>query len=362
MFENNNRINAQEAMFFLIAAMIEVGSLIDARLLAQEVGPDVWLAYLTGYVFALPGILAMAALSRRFYKHGFVQYSRIITGPAIGCVLSLALAVYWLIVSARALRGMCEVIELTLLDKTPMEVIALSFMAVAIYIARYGIEPLSRMAVLIGISILPLILLMFAPVIPKVKLDNMLPFMAEGPIPILKAGAKGIADWEEMSLLFIIVPFLNKPKTIVKEALYASAIVAFIAIFMLSLTIGVMGANRAKASIVPSVSALSAAEYPGMFIERLPTIFIGLWLMMVLPTIAGLLWAAALVLSQMLGFTEYKPLIMPLVPIIYIISLIPQNIIEMSEYFQFLTPYGIGILFIMPIILYAIAAIRGIKD
>ncbi|AEE96897.1 GerAB/ArcD/ProY family transporter [Mahella australiensis] len=362
MFKNNDRINEQEAMFFLVATMIEIGSLIDARLLAQESGPDAWLAYLTGYAFVLPGILAMGALSKRFYKHGFVEYSCIIMGAWIGLVLSMILAAYWLLVSARALRGMCEITKLTLLDKTPTEVIAFSFLVAAIYIARYGIEPLSRMSMLLGISVLPLILLLFAFVIPNVKLDNLLPFMAEGPIPILKAGVKGIADWEEMSLLFIIVPFLSKPRAIGKEALYASVIVAFIGIFMIFLTIGTIGENGAKTSIVPSVSALSAAEYPGMFIERLPTIFIGLWLMMVLPTIAGLLWAAALVLSQMLGFTEYKPLIMPLVPIIYTISLIPQNIIEANKFFRFLIPYGIGILFIMPIILYTIAVIRRIKD
>ncbi|MDI3508764.1 MAG: spore germination protein [Clostridiales bacterium] len=362
MFKNNDRINAQEAVFFLVATMIEIGSLIDARLLAQESGTDSWLAYLTGYAFALPGILAMAALSRRFYKHGFVQYSRIIVGSWIGGVLSIILAAYWLLVSARTLRYECEITKLTLLDKTPTEVVAFSFLIAAIYIARYGIEPLSRMSLLLGISVLPLILLLFAVVIPKAKLDNLLPFMAGGPIPILKAGVKGIADWEEMSLLFIIVPFLNKPKDVSKGALYASIVVAFIGIFIITLTISAIGANGAKTSIVPSVSALSAAEYPGMFIERLPTIFIGLWLMMVLPTIAGLLWAAALVLSQMLGFTEYKPLIMPLVPIIYIISLIPQNIIGVDKFFRFLIPYGIGILFIIPIILYTLATIKGVKD
>lgn len=362
MFENNDRIDAREAFFFILAAMIEVGTLTDARFLAKEVGADAWLAFPVGYLFALPGIIIMSKLSQRFYKHGFVQYTRFITGPVIGWMLSAALVVYWILACARVLRYFSEITKLTLLDRTPTEVIAFSFLAVTVYIARYGIEPLSRASILLCISVLPAIMIIFATTIPKVKFDNFLPFMTKGPLPLLEVGLKEIGDWEEMSFLLILAPFVYKPKSMTKVAVYSATGVLIFVTYIIFLTIGVIGQEESKVVFMPTISALSGVEFPGTFIERLSSLFVGLWIMIAFPTIASLLWATALVLSQMFGLTEYKPFVMPLVPIIYMISLIPQNTVEIQSIRVFLTLYGIAVLLVIPLVLYIIAVIRKLRD
>lgn len=362
MFENNDRINTREAFFFIIAVMIEIGTLTGERMLVREVGTDAWLAFSLGYLFTLPAIFIMVKLGQRFYKHGFGEYSRIIAGRVVGWILSAALVIYWLFVSSRVLRGLSDIVRMTLLDRTPVEVIMFSFLIVAIYISWYGIEPLSRVSVLLVITVIPTIVVIFLTTFGQVKIDNLLPFLAQGPLPVLKSGLKEIGDWEEMSFFLIMIPFMNRHEKAIKVALYSSFAVWAFVLFIMVLSIGVLGADFTKLLVAPPITALETITFPGMFIERLGVIFSGLWIMLAFPTLCSLLFAMALVLSQMFDIRKHKHFIIPLAPIVYIISLIPQNTVEVDEFFRFLTPFGIVVLLFIPLLLYIIALIRGIKD
>jgi len=362
MFRDNDKVSAREATFFIIASLIEVGTLNFSRIATREVGSDAWLALIFSNLFVLPAIFIMVKLGQRFYRHGFGEYSRIIAGTAIGWILSAALVVYWLFVSARVLRAVSNVIMLTLLDKTPMEVIGFSFLLVAAYLCWYGIEPLCRISVLICIVVMPTIIIMCLSVINEFKIDNLLPFLTEGPLPVLKFGFKEIGELTEMTFFLFLIPFIDKSGKAMKVALCALLIAFLFIFFVLVLTIGVMGVDIVKFQLLPPITLLESAEFIGIFIERLGVVFTGLWIIMIFPTICGLMFAAALVLSQMFGFKSHRPFIIPLVPLIYIISAIPKGMVETQDFFEFLIPYGIVMLLFVPLLLYIIAIVRGVKD
>jgi uncharacterized membrane protein len=60
--------------------------------------------------------------------------------------------------------------------------------------------------------------------------------------------------------------------------------------------------------------------------------------------------------------TKAAHFIIPLVIVVYIISAIPKNNIEVEKFFEFLTPLGITVLVFISLFLYIIALIRGVKD
>lgn len=361
MFADDDKITARETFFFIVASMIEVGTLTGAKRLAGEVGPDLWLAHTLGYLFALPGIFIIVKLSQRFPRHGFGEYSRIIAGPALGWILSAILVAYWLFVSGRVLRSISDLVRGTLLDRTPFGVIVLSYLAAATYISWYGIEPLARLSILLMISVVPAIVILFLAALPLVRPEHFLPFLAQGPWPVLKSGIKQIADWEEMSLFFILIPFMNRPEKAAKAAFFGSFVVWVFVLYVMSLSVGVTGSDFAKTLLAPPIAALDASEIPGAFIERLGVTFTGLWVAIAFPTIASLLLAMAVVVSQMFGLKDHRLLILPLAGLTSVVALLPLNTVELATFFEFLTPFGIVVLLAIPLLLYVTAIIRGVK-
>lgn len=148
MFRENDKVNTREVVFFILASIIEAGTLVSARVYEKEVGPDAWLAQIAKYLLWLIPTFIIVKLGQRFYRHGFVEYSGRIVGRAIGWIFSASMVVYWLFVSAKLLYIFSSTVKLSLLDKTPRVVIVLPILLLAIYIGWYGFEPLCRLSLL----------------------------------------------------------------------------------------------------------------------------------------------------------------------------------------------------------------------
>ena len=362
MFRDNDKINTEETTFFIIASTIEVGTLTVSGNLAKEVGPDAWLAFLIGNLFTLIAIFIIVKLAQRFYKHGFAEFSRIIAGPVIGWILSAVLVVYWIAVSARVMRASTDLVRTTLLDRTPIWVIAFSIMLIAVYLCWNGLEPLCRVSLTTVVVILPLITLITLSLLSEVKIDNFLPFLAEGPQKVLKSAIMQLGDIEEMTFMLFLVPFMKKPEKAMKAALFGLYIPVFLAFFSIVTQIGILGVELTKIYLSPGVAVLEELQLPGAFVERLGVAYSGLWIILVFPTICGLLYAIVLTLSQMFGTKSHRPFIIPVVILTYIISIIPGNTLEFEKFFMFLEPYGLIVSFVIPLLLYITAVIRGVKD
>jgi spore germination protein len=362
MFNDNDKISTRETAIFTFSSLIEVGTLMAVRILGQHAGPDAWLSFCLAYVFSLPGIFILIRLGQRFYRHGFVEYSRIIVGTVIGWILSAILVAYWVFLSARILRVAIGVIKMSLLDRTPAGVIAFGFLLLTVYLCWHGIEPLCRMSMLIVISIIPATLILSLAVFGKLKIDNFLPFMAEGPLPVLKAAIIGMGYFGELTFFFFLVPFMKRPERAAKAAFSGSFAMLLYKLYIIILTMGVLGADLVNLRMVPVLTVAEVAEFPGIFVERLSVVFTGLWIILVFPTTCGLLYASATTLSQMFGRKNHRLFLILLVPLIYFISNIPQNTLQAENFFKFLMPYGIVMLTVLPLLLYIIAIIRDVKD
>jgi spore germination protein len=362
MFKDNDKVSNREAVFFIISSIIEVGTLSMARTLSNEVGTDAWIAYSLGFIFVLPGILITIRLGQRFYKHTFAEYSRIIAGPVIGWIFSSLLVIYWLFVCARSLRGISSVVDETLLDKTPVLVIDFAYLLVAAYICWYGIEPICRASMLITIVIVPSIFIMYLSILNQFRLDNFLPVLANGPLPVLIAGLKFTGEVETLTFFTFLIPFINRPKKALRAILCGYPVVFIMGILAVSLPIGILGARLSETQLFPLLTVMESAEFPGIFIERLGTLFSCLWIIIAFTTVCGTIFAMSLILSQMFGLKSHRYFIFPLILTVYFISTIPENPAHVERVFGFLVPYGIVMLTVLPLLLYIIAIIRGLKD
>lgn len=358
---NNNKISANQVTFLLIASIIEIGTLVGLRYFIKDVGPDMWIVNLIAYIFSIPIIIVMIKLSLRFPTYGFGEYSRIITGRVIGLLLSIIVVGYWILLNGRLLTLLALIVKFSMLERTPSYVVIIPYLIISAYMAWFGLESICRLCTLIVITIIPLIVLMSLTTLVNFQPNNLLPFLGNGLILVLKSGFKGISDLEELSYLLFLIPFMNNPQKAYKATLNASVVTWSLSIVGI-IPLGVLGVETAKHYLMIPFVAIDSVQLSNIFIERLGTVFVGLWIIIAFPTVCSLLYASSLVLSQAFKVSSYKHFIIPVTILLIIISLLPESIMQADKFYKIMSNYGIIVLVVIPVLLYITSLIKKIKE
>ncbi|APC08130.1 GerAB/ArcD/ProY family transporter [Neomoorella thermoacetica] len=352
------RIGTNEATFLIVAAMIEVGTLKGARNIVEKVGVDTWLVSPLETIFSLGAIYLLTRLVMKFPDLDLVGFSRRLVGKWLAWLLGLIVLVYWVGLTAEVGRVTADTIKSSLLSHTPDAVVLSSYLLVAAYLAGKGLEPLARASIIIVIFTLPITLLLFALVIPRIHLDNFLPILPHGPWPVIKLALWRISNAEEMSLFLILVPFLKDPRQAWRAASYGFLTVMAVVITIITTCQGVLGVDQLKYTLIPGLTVTQLAEFAGAFIERISLIFISVWIILVFPTASALLWASSYLLGRLLNLKDYKMLAFYQLPVVYYLAWRPGNSFEVKRFFFFLQPLGLVVLVGIPSLLYLVALFR----
>jgi spore germination protein len=101
---------------------------------------------------------------------------------------------------------------------------------------------------------------------------------------------------------------------------------------------------------------------PGGFIERVESLFFTIWIMTIFNTCT--IWFDLTITALRSVFTRLSKFawILILSPIIYLIAMQPQNQVEFLTFGDRLSYFGVVIAYVIPLLLLAIAKLRGVKE
>ena len=104
-------------------------------------------------------------------------------------------------------------------------------------------------------------------------------------------------------------------------------------------------------------------DLPGYFLENLDGIVMAAWVMVVYGTMGPFLHSSGVILSNILNTREHESLIFPIIPIIYIFAIYPENLVQveniLGKVFNYLSLVAI---FIIPAILFILAIIKKRRE
>jgi spore germination protein len=361
MLTNNDRINNLGIFFLTVAILIETGVLAAPRTLTEEVRSDAWLAVIFILFAALTSCFFIVRLSQLFPGEHFTTYIGKIIGKTPGILLSVGFILYWLLNGGRIIRTFTDIIKTTLLFRTPIEVIILTFLLISAYLARGGIEPMVRFSTIAVIASVPTGAILVAATFKDWNLSNLLPIFDKGFVPVLSSGLRQLGLIEGLESLLFLIPFARKPGKSLPYC-FAGVLVVHLLLFLITLTSLLdFGTTETMRLTYPGISLIQSVEIPGRFLERLGSIYVTIWILILFPTIVFFLYLPSLTLSQVCKKSEYRPFVLLLLPIIYLVAMLPANTIQLFEFSKDLTLMNLGFLGIIPPSLYAIARIRGYK-
>ncbi|MGO4544728.1 spore germination protein [Paenibacillus sp. 2TAB23] len=321
-----DRITTVQAAVIVSNFLLGSGILTLPRASAEVVGtPDVWLSVLLGGFVAIGAGILMAVLSKWHKGKTVFQYNQTLLGKWIGGTIGLAFVIYFFMTSAYQVRALSEVTQLFLLEGTPSWAIVMVFMWVSLYLMFGGINPIARLFELILPVTIVIYLLVMLMSLKLFDYDHLRPFLGQGIWPVLDGVRSTALSFLGVEIILVITAFMSNPNKSVKAVVIGTSIPLVIYMFTVIIVIGGLSLDGVLSRTWPTLDLIRSYEYTGLIFERFESLLLVIWIMQIYSTFTITYYASALGFSQIFHF-DVKTCLYGLLPIVFTLSTLPQNI------------------------------------
>lgn len=359
MIKNNDVISPYQIGMLVIMTLIGAGIFSLPRTLAETAGSNSIAVVFVGGAIALVTMYIIIALNCRFPGKTLPDYCNETIGVIPGKILTSIYAFYFVLFIGFETRVISEIVKLFLLTETPTEIIILCMILTSTYAVRGGVECIGRtMELFFPLLFIPFILILL-PGLTDVDFSNLLPIFYGLQKKLVKAVPGMALSFAGYEVLLFYIGFMKEPKKAYKYATAGIIFVTAIYAIVTALCISKFGIELTKKLVWPVLGFVRSINLPGLFIERLDGVMLGIWIIAVYSTIVILYFSLTYSLSKIFGTKEQKQYALLMAPAIYFTALMPQNLGQILKMPIFTNQYlGNALKFIIPILLITIAKIR----
>ncbi len=339
MDRNNDMIASNQLFSILANVIIGVGILSLPRTLAEKAGPDSLIVLAIGSLMFLVIALLIQRLVIKFPRNTIIEITNSIFFKPLGFLVGLGYFVYTFTLVVLEVRAFGEITKNFLLLSTPIEVIMITFLITAVYLVRSGIESIARLSVIIlPLSIFPAILAAMV-AIPDLDFTYFLPVLRTSWLDMMKTLPNVFFSFLGFEFIVFIGFFVADTKNIKKTTIRTVAFVSIVYFIFTAITIARFGVEESQNLIWPVVALFKSVDIPGTLLENIEVVIIATWLLSIFMTIAISYFGATFLLSRLIKSKEQNYFAIALLPLIYFLALVPENIVEVSEFMDNFTNY-----------------------
>lgn len=342
--ESRSTLSPVQFAFLLAIMGTGAGPLLAPQLVVPVAEQHAWVSILLGGGLFFLISLLIIRLGDLYPGETMVEYLPQIWGRPVALAILAVFVIIIFMQSALRVQNFAREIDFFMFDRTPLEVIILSFIAVCVYGAVQDLGTLIRITfwmfflslpLLVGIVILSLInihLINFYPIWPA-KLGGVL----EG-VPILWSVYWGY------EMLFIILPMINRATTSLPLAVGGAFLFkAFVMLLAFVATVGSLTVEGVKNTAFPTLIAVRNIELPGTFVERLDNYLLLSWIPIGYITMAIWLYLLAVLTKRYLGFHDHRPFVLLFAVMLFISSMALHDFTIYNTVLEFNRWLGFGI-------------------
>ena len=356
----NSKISSNQIKGLLITSILGVGVLSLPNNLAIIMGLDGWIPIILASILMVGMIFLIIKIFDYFPGMDIFEISKTTLGTIISKVYQILFLIYMVILLAYISRTLGEVIKAFLLENTPIEVIIFTFILVTSYISRCEIDVIGRMGYFIYPLILGFIIFLLLVTLPNTKFENLLPLF-QSDIKTLPTGLlASVISFGGFEILLFAVPYAEDKDGVLKSSISAIGVVSIIYLAIFVMATSQFGIHQLQRLPWPTLSLVKEIDLPGLFLENLDGVVTAIWVLVVFGTLAATYFSSAKILANLFKTKSHELFVLPLLPIIYTISLIPQNSVELQKYMtKVLTYLAVVTIFVFPIIILIISHFKS---
>ncbi len=358
----DQEISRKELMFAVASMVIGVGVLTLPRLVADVTqASDGWISIAIAGMTAICLAWVSAKLAALFPNQCFFDYAAAIATKPVAIILTFLWFGYFLLFASYITRAIANIAKLYLLNQTPSEVIALIFMLVVIYAISGSRVGLLRLNLLFFPIVLAFAVLLLTFNTGLVELKNLKTFFVTHWTGIAKGVKESIFSLLGFEVILFYISYMNRPKQAPQAAIIGLVIPVILYLLVYLFVIGVFSVEATRNVVFPTIELAKETQLPGEFFERFESMFFLIWIMTIFNT-ACMAWDVSIMAASSL-FRKVKKMtwIWILSPVIYITAMSPRDSLEFADLGTFISYFGLAMVGIVPVILFIIAKLRGVK-
>ncbi|QGG57488.1 GerAB/ArcD/ProY family transporter [Paenibacillus sp. B01] len=357
--ERNTSISARGFAVLTVYFMIGTSILIAPAGLALAAKQDAWMAALFGVGLNIALVALYAALGKLRQHESLVQMCVSALGRWAGGLLGLAFVAFFYLLASLMIGDLGYFLTTQNLPETPIEVLQLLFVLLAVYAVRLGKSAYSRAAELFFPFLLLLFTLLVLTTLPRIDPRNFEPLLEFGLRPIVKGGINLFA-LQEMIVLLMLYPYVRRAAGRSGAMIGGTVLGGIVLVVTTAASIGVLCAGVTANQLFPAY-ALAKNISIGHFLERIEGMIIFIWVLSILIKIVITFDATLIGLGQLFGLRSTLALTLPLgVGMVVVAQLCYPNTVFVQDFLsKNWTPFASIFLVFAPLLLYAVHLIRA---
>ncbi|OAB41498.1 spore germination protein [Paenibacillus glacialis] len=353
----DDKITTAQTVVIISCYMLGSGVLTLPRTLTERVKTaDGWISLILGWLIIMLAGICIVKLCQQFPGKTIYQFVQEIVGSWIGSCLSMLMILYFVAISAFQIRVMAEVTMLYLLESTPIWAIVMSFMWIGLYLITSGINSIARLfEIILPITIIVLLICMFLS--SKIfDINNVRPVLGEGLFPVIRGLKTTILVFLGYEIMIILPAFMQHPQKGVKALIIGTSIPLVLYLITFIMVVGALSVDGVVRSTWPTLDLMRSFEITGLLFERFEFFLLVIWIMQIFSTFTITFYAGSLGLAQLFQ-KNIQPIMYGLIPIIYIVALLPKNMNELFDFGDFVSSVSIYLFGLLPVLLLLITKI-----
>lgn len=339
---------------FTLSAVSSLGGsiLVVAAAIVSAAKRDAWISGIISLASGMIIVWLYCYLGTRYRDKTFIGALKSIFGKYLGSVLGF-LYISIPITLSYHIPWYMGTFGKQVLRETPMYVISSVFIVAVVVSVLYGIEAIARASEILIKLCTVLFTLTIILVLPNAKIENILPVMENGIIPVLR-GSFILVNFPVLSIFFMLMTFpvgitdISGGKKSLYKAHLWSGFIVFISILS---TLLVLGSDITERSTI--VTILLAREIKiGLVLTRLEYIVTIIWTVSQFFACVVFFYVSILGLSELLGLKDYRKIVAPFGLVMLILSgvVFPDSVYRANWVNVVYLPYMTTIGFLLPLL------------
>jgi spore germination protein KB len=342
---NNHALTHKQLFWLFLSMQVIMNMLLTPSAAINVAKQDAWISAILATLISLLSMWAAIRVCSTYPNIDFHIIIEKILGKWIGRFFSIVLLISFTIVLAAILRQYAEFISGSILPKTPVSVIILFILAIAIYPTFHGIGVVGRLAEIFGPLLILGIIVPSLLGIGNLNLHYLLPLFYDSGILNIVSGSFAPAGFLTDCVLVVWIynlseDHIKKKKYLMMSILISGVLYLFTVIFI----IATFGVTIASSQLYPFLMLERYISILGI-IQNLDSIVITVWILSIFLKICLYLFVTSYGFSRYTQKKSRRRFIFYIASIVYILSLIPRNVVEVSILF----PAKVGMPYLLPL-------------
>lgn len=297
------------------------------------------------YILALVLIFALliVKLLKNFLGLDIIDISEYLGGKPLKILIGILCISYLIIESAFLTRMFSKNLLLVYFENYPISFIVFLFLFVAVIANLIGRKSIIKANTIIVPIALLSILFTFIFVVDLLRIERSLPIFANGASNIFLAGASNIFAFNGLFFLFFISPLLNK-KEDTSKVTFASVLICGIFLILAIALLVFAFSDIYSISRISPIYFIIVNSRLSAFLERPEMIFIFIWTLALMSFLSIAVMFCLNIFKKLTNMKEAKSLAITVCSIIFIISLLIDNVFTLETIANAFYKYGTLIL------------------